>query len=94
MADAGDARLQQAHDRQNQEIARRMEAADAARAPPPAPVAPLLPGVGPLGEDGDPGPGHDVLPQPPGVEGVEPAEEMRVEDDDDAILMGALAAEG
>ena len=94
MADAGDERLQQAHDRQNQEIARRMEAADAARAPPPAPVAPLLPGVGPLGGNGDPVPGHDALPEPPGVEGAEPAEEMRVEDDDDAILMGALAAEG
>ena len=97
MADAGDERLQQARDRQNQEIARRMEAADAARAPPPAPVAPLLPGVGPPGEGGDPGPGHDApaaLPEPLGVGGAEPAEEMRVEDDDDAFLMGALAAEG
>merc|ERR1712026_457014 len=39
MADAGDERLQQAHDRQHPEIARHMEAAGAACAPPPAPVA-------------------------------------------------------
>ena len=104
MAAAGDERLQQAHDRQNQEMARRLEAAEAARAPPPAPVGPLLPDVGPPGGGGDQGPGHDAgqavvrhpaaLPEPLGVEGAEPAEEMRVEDDDDAFLMGALAAEG
>merc|ERR1712026_208956 len=104
MADAGDERLQQAHDRQNQELARRLEAAGAARAPPPAPVAPLLPDVGPAGGGGDQGPGHDagqavvrhpaVLPEPHGAEGAGPAEEMHVEGDGDAFLMGALAVEG
>ena len=103
MADAGDERLQQAHQRQNEELVRRFEAADAARAAPePAPVAPPLPGVGPADGHDDSGPGHGapfaqpaVLPDPRGVPGeAGPAEEMHVEGDNDADLMGALAAEG
>merc|ERR1711940_161138 len=51
MEDAGDERLQQAHQRQHEELARRLEASEAARAPEPAPVA--QPRLG-----GEPGAGH------------------------------------
>merc|ERR1712026_132976 len=101
MGDAGDERLQQAHQRQNEEIARRLEASEAARAPEPAPVArPRLgdePGAGHGGAD----PAHDGaadhpadLPAPQGPAAAIRAEEMHVEADDDADLMGALSVEG
>ena len=102
MADAGDERLQQAHQRQNEELAWRLEASETARAPEPAPVAPPLPGVEPAEGHDDSGPNHGepfahptILPDPAGGPAAAwPAEEMHVEGDSDADLIGALAAEG
>ena len=103
MEAAGDERLQQAHQRQNEEVARRMEASEAARvAPAPAPVALPHRGVEPGAGHGGVDLAHDAAPAGPavlpapqgGLEGAAPAEEMHVEGDNDADLMGALAAEG
>ena len=98
MADAGDVRLEQAHQRQNEEIVRWLEASEAARAEPDPPRADLpRADVGAVDGRVADVPGHDdssahhaILPAP----GGEPAVEMRVEDDDGEELIGALAEEG
>ena len=96
-----DERLRRATDRQNEELARRLEAAErpgpsAAAGPPSQEV---VPGVGaepgqpqsaPGGRDGG---GYEGQPPVPPPEIARPAEEMQVEEGGEEELMGSLLAE-